>query len=133
MSINYAFEQMPRLGKSSFGSHLPRFRERTSRSHFQKREVQKQLEEDIKTFAQVFERKMRESIFVIIAKTVVGDRVIACFGDKYTIDEMFDLKAKLPQKYYTATMDEYKISQSEVYNNKLYNKIKELIFKKKSK
>lgn len=93
----------------------------------------KQLEEDIKTFAQVFERKMRESIFVIIAKTVVGDRVIACFGDKYTIDEMFDLKAKLPQKYYTATMDEYKISQSEVYNNKLYNKIKELIFKKKSK
>ena len=46
---------------------------------------------------------------------------------------MFDLKAKLPQKYYTATMDEYKISQSEVYNNKLYNKIKELIFKKKSK
>lgn len=93
----------------------------------------KQLEEDIKTFAQVFERKMRESIFVIIAKTVVGDRVIACFGDKYTIDEMFNLKAKLPQKYYTATMDEYKISQSEVYNNKLYNKIKELIFKKKSK
>lgn len=93
----------------------------------------KQLEEDIKTFAQVFERKMQESIFVIIAKTVVGDRVIACFGDKYTIDEMFDLKAKLPQKYYTATMDEYKISQSEVYNNKLYNKIKELIFKKKSK
>lgn len=92
----------------------------------------KQLEEDIKTFAQVFEQKMRESIFVIIAKTVVGDRVIACFGDKYTIDEMFDLKAKLPQKYYTATMDEYKISQSEVYNNKLYNKIKELIFKKKS-